>query len=111
MVPEVPVFGSNGAMLLWLAVTVIMPLVVGLVTKFSTSAAVKSLLLVLLSLVNGVLSEALAAGDGFDWRKAITQAVVAFVIAVAVHFGVWKPTGTTDTVQRVGDRQAVHRAP
>lgn len=99
MVPEVPVFESTQAMLIWLAVTVIMPLAVGLVTKLSTSATVKSLLLVLFSLVNGVLSEALAAGDGFDWTKAITQAVVAFVIAVAAHFGVWKPTGAAGKAQ------------
>ena len=109
MVPEVPVFGSNLAMILWLAVTVVMPVLVGLVTKFSTSSGVKALLLVLLSLVNGVLSEALAAGDGFDWRKAITQAVVAFVIAVAVHFGVWKPTGVAGAAQESLVRDTTRR--
>jgi hypothetical protein len=89
-------------MVLWLAVTVVMPVAVGLVTKISTPPAVRSVLLLGLSLANGLLSEALAAGDGYDWRKAITQAVVAFVIAVAAHFGFWRPTGVAAAALAVG---------
>ena len=106
MVPVVPVFGSTGAMILWLAVTVVMPIAVGLVTRISTPPSVRALLLVALSITNGLLSEALAAGDGYDWRKAVTQAVVAFVIAVATQFGVWKPTGVSAKAIAVGSKPA-----
>lgn len=107
---EVPVFYSTGGLILWLAVTVLMPLVVGLITKPTTPAAVQALLLTLASLVNGVLSAALAAGDGFDWYKAILQAAVSFVIAVASHFGVWKPTGATQKALAVGSRGDYRKA-
>lgn len=112
MVPVVPVFGSTAAMLLWLAVTVVMPIAVGLVTKISTPPGIRSILLVGLSIANGLLSEALAAGDGYDWRKAVTQAVVAFVLAVAAHVGVWKPTGVAAAAVAVGSGPAsAHRVP
>lgn len=98
----VPVFGSTLAMVLWLVVTVLMPVAVGLLTKPSTPAAVKSLGLVAASLINGLLSEALAAGNGYDWRKAILQAVVSFVIAGASYARLWRPLGVTGAAQQLG---------
>jgi hypothetical protein len=105
VVPVVPVFGSTGAEVLWLAVTILMPIAVGLVTSPRTPARYQALLLTALSIVNGLLSEALAAGDGYDWRKAITQAVVAFVVAVAAHFGLWRPTGASSAAVQAGVRK------
>jgi hypothetical protein len=101
----VPVFHSGPALLIWLAVTVAMPVVVGLLTKPQTPAAVKSLGLVAASLLNGLLSEALAAGDGYDWRKAILQVAVSFVIAGASYARVWRPLGVADAAQRVGTKR------
>jgi len=94
-----PVFSTTGALLLWLLVTVVMPIAVGLVTKVTTNSSVKSLLLVLLSAINGFLSEWLAAGDTYDWVRGLLTAVVAYVVAVASHFGVWIPTGATAKAQ------------
>jgi hypothetical protein len=101
----VPVFQSTVGLLVWLLATVLMPVVVGLVTKATTNSALQSLALVGLSLVNGLLGEALAAGDGFAWGKAILQAVVSFVIAVATHYGVWRPTGVTAAALAVGTKR------
>lgn len=98
----VPVFGSTTAVVLWFAVTVLMPLAVGLTTKWNTSSAVKSLLLVGLSLANGFASEWLAAGDTYNWSAALIKAALALVVAIASHFGVWIPTGATAVVQNVG---------
>lgn len=106
----VPVFQSTGAMLLWLAVTVLMPLVVGLITKPSTPASLQSLLLTAAALTNGLLSEALAAGDTYNWGKAALQAVVSFVIAVATHYGIFKPTGLTAAALAVGTRSDYRKA-
>lgn len=101
----VPVFQSTLGLLIWLLATVLMPVAVGLVTKATTSSALQSVFLLGLSLINGVLSAALAAGDGFSWGKAILQAAVSFVIAVAVHYGVWKPTGVTAAALAVGTKR------
>jgi hypothetical protein len=105
----VPVFGSTTAMVLWLLITVAMPVVVGLLSKPQTPAAVKALGLVLASLLNGFLSEWLAAGDGYDLRKAILQVVVSFVIAGASYARVWRPLGVTDAAQRAGAGVAPRR--
>jgi hypothetical protein len=95
----IPEFDHVGQLLLWLALAIIMPLIVGLVTKQSTAAYWKSALLLALSLLNGVLTEWAAAYDSFDWRRALAGAAFAWVIALAGHFGVWKPTGATDAAQ------------
>ena len=101
----VPVFHSTTGLLLWLLVTVAMPIVVGLLTKPQTRAAVKSLGLVAAALLNGFLSEWLAAGDGYDVRKALLQVAVSFVIAGAAYARVWRPLGVADAAQRFGTGQ------
>ena len=106
----VPVFQSTVGLLVWLLATVLMPVVVGLVTKATTSSAWQSLALLGLSLVNGLLGEALSAGDGFAWGKAIMQTVISFVIAVATHYGVWKPTGVTAAALAVGTKRDYDKA-
>lgn len=98
----IPVGLSGWTTLLWLVATVLMPLVVGLVTNYQMHAGIKAVLLLLFSAVNGVVTEALAAGDGFNWSAALQQSVVAFIVAVAVHFGVWKPVGAADAATQAG---------
>jgi hypothetical protein len=95
----VPVFATTGALLLWLLATVAMPVLVGLITRITTHPAVKSVLLLAASLLNGLLTEALAAGAEYNWGRGMLVAVVAFVVAVATHLGVWKPVGVTAAVQ------------
>lgn len=98
----VPVFHSLTGIIIWGVFTVLMPIVVGTVTNWRTSSAVKSLGLVFLSLANGVLSEWLAAGDGYDWRKAVLQALVSFIVAAATYAHVWKPLGVAAAALNIG---------
>ena len=88
--------------LVTLFVSVLAPLLVGLVTKASTSSRVKALLLALISAIVGVAQGFLAAPPGvtWDWRVAVVNAVVSFIISVSAHFGLWKPTGATEVAQR-----------
>lgn len=80
------------ATLVSVLVSVVLPLVVGLVTKASWSASVKAILLAALSAVTGVATTFLAATPEhpFVWQVAALNAVIAWVIAVATHFGLWK---------------------
>ena len=80
-------------------VGVFLPILVGLVTKTVTSSSVKALLLALLSAVTGFLTEFINSGN-FVWQQALLSAVVTFVTAVAFHFGLWSPTGTSAKAQR-----------
>jgi hypothetical protein len=77
-----------------------LPLLVGFVTKSSTSSTVKSLLLVALSCVSGFLTEFINSSN-FVWQQALLTSIVTFVVGVAAHYGVFVPTGVTAKAQRM----------
>ena len=82
---------------------VVLPIAVGLVTKAVTNPSAKATLLMLLTAINGFLTEFIAAqasGTNYDVSTALYTWVGSFVVAVAVHFGFWKPAGTTAWAQR-----------
>ena len=90
----------NSAYWLGLAISVVLPVLVGLVTTRVTSAGVKAVLLLFLTALNGFLVE--LAGphpDGWDLGTAIVLTLVSFGTAVLSHFGLWKPTGISGKAQ------------
>lgn len=94
-------YALNTASLVALLITFVLPLVVGLVTKSSTAASTKAILLLALTALTNVLTQFAGAAEdaGFPWGTTLVTAAVGFAMAVAVHFGLWKPTGATITVQ------------
>ena len=84
-----------------LLVGVVLPIVVGLITKASWSSGTKAWLLAGTSAVTGFFAELSSAGDGFDYRAALVNAFVVFVAGVAAHYGFWKPVGVTEKAQAV----------
>lgn len=90
----------------WISLIVgtVLPVAVGVVTKSTTSAGLKAILLAAFSCASGFLSEWGEAGDGFMWSTALFTWGATFVTAVAMHFGVWKPTGVAAKAQEVGNR-------
>jgi len=93
-------FNLDNIQVVSLFVGVILPILVGLVTKKVTSSAWKATLLALLSAVSGVLTEWISHWTGgFDLGAAVLTWLATFMIAVATHFGFWKPTGVTDAAQ------------
>lgn len=110
--PALPAYGfaPNLGGLLSLAVTIVLPILVGLVTRQSTSAGAKATLLLLLSAVTSVLSAWLQAENTaavFHWIPVVYSTAINFGIAVALHFGLFKPTGVAGAAQRtlVADRR------
>jgi len=90
---------------LTLLVNTLLPLVVGLVTTRLTNSRYQALLLAALSAVTGFVSEwihALNANITYNLSTAIFTWITGFVVAVAVHYGLWVPTGTTNAVLRSG---------
>lgn len=88
-----------------LLVSTILPLLVGLVTRYTTSSGVKAALLALLAAVNGLAVEfaaALGSGEPYNIGTGLVIALGSFLVAVGLHFGIYKPTGATETVQKVG---------
>lgn len=88
-----------------LLASTVLPLVVGLVTKGSTPAVVKSLLL--LALTAGITAAA-AVASGADIKSSCVTGALSYATAVATHYGVLKPTGAADAVQAVGIKDAAH---
>lgn len=85
---------------LGLLVSVILPVLVGLVTTRVTHAGAKAVLLLALTSANGFLVELAAPHpSGYDLGTAIVLTLVSFGTAVLSHFGLWKPTGVAGKAQ------------
>ncbi|WP_037821889.1 hypothetical protein [Streptomyces sp. NRRL B-24720] len=84
---------------LGLAVSVVLPVLVGLVTTRVTNAGTKAVLLLALSTLNGFLVEYAGHGDGYSVGTAAVLSLVTFGTAVLSHFGLWKPTGVSGKAQ------------
>lgn len=90
-------------MLVTVLIGLIGPIAVGLVTKTSTSSAVKAVLLLTIAALVGVGQGFIdtPAGEVWNWQIAVFNAAVAWVAAVSTHFGLYKPTGVSDAAQKL----------
>lgn len=85
---------------LGLVISVVLPVLVGLVTTRVTSARAKAVLLLALTSANGFLVELAAPHpSGYDVGTAVVLTLVSFSMAVLTHFGLWKPTGLSHRAQ------------
>lgn len=76
----------------------IIPLVNGLVTKISTSSAVKAVLTLFLSAVAGVVNVSLTEGGGAIVSQSTLKSTgLTFIVAVVTYFGLFKPVGLTSS--------------
>lgn len=89
----------NAVQLASLFIGVALPILVGLVTHNNMPAAVRPVLLALLSAVSGFATEFIGVnerGEDFNLVAALTTWLTTFVVAVATHYGFWKPTGVAE---------------
>lgn len=92
-------------LLIGLLVSTVLPLLVGLVTKTVTDPGIKAILLAVLAAATGLLSElgaAWASGSVYDLGTGLLAALGAFLVAVGLHYGIYKPTGASAALQRIG---------
>jgi len=97
MTPFVP----TTAALLGLLLSFVLPLLVGLVTKASWPSSLKAVLLLALQAAGQFLVAVTAVPDGspVDWKGWLYAVLLGFMMSVASHFGLWKPTGLAATAQ------------
>lgn len=89
---------------LTLLVGTVLPILVNLVTTKVTSNAKKSLILLALAGVSGLLGEllsALKADVTYDLGAGLLFALTNFIIGVAMYHGLWKTTGVADKASDV----------
>lgn len=90
----------DSAYWLGLLISVVLPVLVGLVTTRVTHAGVKAVLLLALSTANGFLVELAGPHDaGYSVQTAAVLSLVSFATAVLAHFGLLKPTGISGKAQ------------
>ncbi|MFI2081407.1 hypothetical protein ACH43Y_13805 [Streptomyces rubiginosohelvolus] len=87
---------------LGLLISVVLPVLVGLVTTRVTHSGTKAVLLLALTALNGFLVELANPGDDYNVGTAAVLTLVSFGTAVLSHFGLWKPTGVSGKAQDVG---------
>ena len=97
-------FNVPPALIIGLIVSTVLPILTGLVTTRVTSGAWKAVILALLAAVTGLGTELLAsiqAGTTYDLGTGLILALTAFLVAVSMHFGLWKPTTVSAKAQNV----------
>ncbi|MEU7338722.1 hypothetical protein [Streptomyces sp. NPDC007074] len=97
----------DNAYWLGLLISVVLPVLVGLVTTRVTSASVKAVLLLALTAATGFFTELAGPhGDNYSVGSAVILWAVSFGVGVLSHFGLWKPTGVSVKAQDVGARSS-----
>lgn len=85
-----------------LVVGLVLPLVVGFVTKMTTHPSTKAILLLFFSAFSSFLTEFLNERSVFDWKTALITWGGTFIVGVGMHFGLYKPTGASAAAQKIG---------
>lgn len=90
---------------LTLAVGTVLPVLVGLVTTRVTHPGVKAVTLAVLSALTALGTEVLAAaqaGTPYDLGRGLVMALGVWVVAVSTHYGLWRPSGVSESAADVG---------
>lgn len=98
-------FSLDPSLVIQLVVSTVLPLLVGLVTKTVTRPGVKAVLLALFALATSLLVElgaSITAGATYDIGQGLLLALPTFLIAVGLHYGLWKPVGAAEKLQEIG---------
>lgn len=106
-------FNIDPSLVIQLLVSTVLPLLVGLVTTRVTHAGLKAGLLALAALLTSLLTElgvAIANGVTYDLGRGLLLALPTFLVAVGMHYGLWKPAGASAAVQAVGSGTYATRA-
>lgn len=88
---------------LQLVLGVVLPVLVGLLTTTLTSPGTKAVLLAALAVVSSLLTEligALQTDSVYNLGLALLTGLGTFIVAVATHYGLLKPTGVSDAAQK-----------
>lgn len=80
------------------AQAIVLPILVALVTKNLASKSVKALTLAALSIVSGVVANAIADGGVIKVEPVLSSALTSYVTAVAAYYGYYKPSGVAGKV-------------
>ena len=78
---------------------VLIPLLVGLLTKLQAAAGVKAFLNAGLSGLSGVLATIVPDTGPWEWKTFLMKWATVWVVSIATYYGLWKPAGVAPAVQ------------
>lgn len=99
---------SENAQLVTVLSGVVIPLLVGVLTKMAAPAWLKSISNAALSALGSVLSTAQL--DYWNWKWFIISWASTFTVSIASYYGVWKPTGVAPRVQEATAKIGIGKA-
>lgn len=95
-------YTSDAVGFLAILAQVILPIIVAVVTKTSSGARWKAVALLGLTALTQFLSQWADGFDNFDIYTAGMNAIVGLTISIAIHYGVWKPSGASSAAGSIG---------
>jgi hypothetical protein len=78
-----------------LVLAAVLPILTALVTARFAASAVKTLVLVFLTVISTALQQVFADNGELVWRDFLIITCFQFFMSVGFHFGLLKPTGVT----------------
>lgn len=87
------------------AIGVVLPLLVGLVTRWDAASKIRAIVLIALSAITSFLAElldALNTGTVFDLGTTALTAFGTFLIGVGTWFGFWQTTTAAKALKQTG---------
>lgn len=103
-------FSLDPAQVIGLLVAVVLPVVVGLITTSKIGPGWKAAILAFLAALTGLLTEvgnALQQHAPYNLGQGILFALAAFIVATAMHFGLYKPSGISERAQALFTRKTI----
>jgi hypothetical protein len=97
--PGGTVMSAIAQLLLTGLIGTVLPVAVGLVKNWATTSAAKGALLAALAALSGLLTQWLA-NPHLNLTLAALFALEGWVVAVATHFGLWKPVAVSASARR-----------
>ena len=89
---------SLSALTVTIIISLLIPIVVGIITKYSVPSYIKGLITLVLNAVNALLTTALVAdGTAVISKPTFIAWFLGLAISVATYAGVYKPLGVTST--------------
>ena len=89
---------SQDIQLLTVLTGVIVPLLVGLVTKSSASSGLKAFVNLILTAIGTALAQVIPAT--FEWKSFFISWLIAFAVSAGTYYGFYKPTGIAPAVNQ-----------
>lgn len=79
---------------------IVVPLVVGFVTKLHATSAVKAIVNLALSAVTGAIATLTTNGGHIgNWKSFLVSIAVTFGTSIMSYYGFWKPTTVSTQIQ------------